>query len=184
MLKSLRSALKNVTAKNVIKGLTRSGEQYNEAITCPKSRNDRPRLLHQTQIPHLKDGTGKELHQLHDVAQQHLRALKALGHEPDESFITSMLELKLDVHTMFEWQCHRNPQTFLTIRNYSASSISVLRPQSLLSQMLPNKLPEVISQQRRILPLSPSVLTRILASVFSARETSIVRMFQIQSHSS
>ena len=58
------------------------------------------------EIPNLNDGTGRELHQLHDTAQQHLRALKALGHEPDGSFITSMLELKLDAHTMFEWQHH------------------------------------------------------------------------------
>lgn len=113
----LRSALKNGTAKNVIEGLTRSGEQYKEAITCLKSRYDRPRLLHQThvhkilEIPHLKDGAGKELRQLHDVAQQHLRALTALGHEPDRSFVTSMLEIKLDAHTMFEWQCHSQEST-------------------------------------------------------------------------
>ena len=113
----LRSALKHGTAKNVIEGLTRSGDQYKEAITCLKSRYDRPRLLHQTHIrkildiPHLKDGTGKELRQLHDVAQQHLRALKALGHEPDGSFVTSMLELKLDAHTMFEWQRHSQEST-------------------------------------------------------------------------
>ena len=34
--------------------------------------------------------------------QQHLRALKAMGQEPSGSFITSMLELKLDTNTMFE----------------------------------------------------------------------------------
>ena len=113
----LRSALRNGTAKSVIEGLTRSGEQYKEAITCLKSHFDRPRLLHQThvrkilEIPNLKDGAGRELRRLHDTAQQHLRALKALGHEPDGTFVTSMLELKLDTQTMFEWQRHSQEST-------------------------------------------------------------------------
>ena len=33
----------------------------------------------------LKDNTGKELHRLHDVLQQHLRALKAMDKEPSAS---------------------------------------------------------------------------------------------------
>jgi hypothetical protein len=40
------------------------------------------------------------------MVQQHLRALKAMGYEPSGSFITAMLELKLDAGTMFEWQRH------------------------------------------------------------------------------
>ena len=55
-------------------------------------------------IPPIKEGTGKELRRLHDVAQQHLRALKAMKQEPSGSFITSLLELKLDASTTFEWQ--------------------------------------------------------------------------------
>ena len=108
----LRHALKSGIAKSVIEGLSRSGEHYTEAIACLKSRYDRPRLIHQAHVrkiletPSLKDGNGKELRRLHDAAQQHLRALKALGHEPSGSFITSLLELKLDVNTMFEWQRH------------------------------------------------------------------------------
>ena len=74
----LRSALKIGTAKNIIDGLTRSGEQYKEAITCLKSRSDRPCLLHLThvrrilEIPNLKDGSGRELRRLQDTTQQHL----------------------------------------------------------------------------------------------------------------
>ena len=89
-----------------------SGDNYSEAIECLQSRFDRPHLIHQTHVcmiseaPALKDGTGKELHRLHDTAQQHLRALKAMGHEPPGPFITSLLELKLDTNTMFEWQRH------------------------------------------------------------------------------
>ena len=52
----------------------------------------------------LRDGTGKELRRLHDVIQQHLRDLKAIEYKPSGSFITSILELKLDTNTMFEWQ--------------------------------------------------------------------------------
>jgi len=69
-------------------------------------------LCHQAHVrmivdaPALKDGSGKELRRLHDVVQQHLRALKSLGHDPPGSFITSLLELKLDTTTMFEWRRH------------------------------------------------------------------------------
>ena len=69
-------------------------------------------MVHQTHVrriveaPSLRDGTGKELRTLHDTVVQHLRALKALGHEPSKEFITSLLELKLDSVTMFEWQRH------------------------------------------------------------------------------
>ena len=58
-----------------------------------------------------RDGNGKELRRLHDVVQQHLRALKAMEYEPSGHFITSALELKLDVDTMFEWQKHSQSST-------------------------------------------------------------------------
>ncbi len=38
------------------------------------------------------------------MVQQHIRALKAMGHEPPGPFVTSVLELKLDQNIMFEWQ--------------------------------------------------------------------------------
>ena len=108
----LRHALKAGSAKSVIEGLSRSGDHYAEAVSCLQARYDRPRLIHQAhvkkilEIPNLRDGNGKELRRLHDTALQHLRALRSLGHEPSGAFITSMLELKLDVNTMFEWQRH------------------------------------------------------------------------------
>ena len=113
----LQQAVKNGSAKSVIEGLSRTGENYKEAIDCLKSRFNRPRLLHRAHVrkiveaPPLKDGSGKELRQLHDTVQQHLRALKAMSSEPDESFITSVIELKLDVGTMFEWQRHSQDKT-------------------------------------------------------------------------
>ena len=113
----MQQAIKNGSAKPVFKGLSHSGENYNEAIDCLKSHFNRPRLLHHAQVrkiveaTSLKDGSGKELRRLHDTVQQHLRALKAMGSEPDESFITSVIELKLDVDTMFEWQRHSQDKT-------------------------------------------------------------------------
>jgi hypothetical protein len=108
----LRHSLKDGAAKSTVEGLSRSGDQYAEAITCLKARYNRPKLIHQAHvkkivdIPSLKDGSGKELRRLHDTAQQHIRALKELGNEPDGPFITSFLQLKLDPTTLFEWQKH------------------------------------------------------------------------------
>ena len=108
----LQQSLKDGSAKNVIEGLSRSGDNYEEAIQCLKTQYDRPRLIHQGHVKTileatpLKDGTGKELRKLRDTVQQHLRALKSMGHDPSGPFITSTLELKLDQNTMFEWQKH------------------------------------------------------------------------------
>ena len=85
-------------------------------MECLIARFDRPRLLHQTHIrmlldaPPVRDGSGRELRKLHDVSQQHICALKAMGQEPSPSFITSLIELKLDPTTMFEWQHHTQNQ--------------------------------------------------------------------------
>ena len=106
----LQQAVKNGSAKSVIEGLSRSRESYKEAIDCLKTRFNHPHLLHHAHVrkiveaPSLKDGSGKELRRLHDTIQQHLRALKAIDAEPDESLVTSVIELKLNVETMFEWQ--------------------------------------------------------------------------------
>ena len=53
----------------------------------------------------------KELRKLHDNLQQHVRALKTLGCDLRGTFITSMIELKLDVDTLFEWQKHSQRKT-------------------------------------------------------------------------
>ena len=74
----LQNALKGGSAKQVVEGLSRSGEYYTEAIKSLQSRYDRPRLIHQTHVrmileaPSLKEGSGKELRRLHDTVQQHL----------------------------------------------------------------------------------------------------------------
>jgi hypothetical protein len=119
----LQTALKSGSAKATIEGLSRTGEHYTEAIECLKSRYDRPRLIHQAHVkqildtPSLKEGSGKELRRLHDTIQQHLRALKSMEYEPSAPFITSVIELKLDPLTMFEWQ--RDSQTHSDVPHYN-----------------------------------------------------------------
>ena len=108
----LRQSLKDGLARSVIEGLSGSGTDYAEAIACLKKRYEKPRLLHQAhvrviaEVPGPKEGNGKELCRLHDVCSQHLRALKAMGYDPSGPFVTSLIEMKLDWSTMFEWQKH------------------------------------------------------------------------------
>ena len=118
----LRHSLKDGSAKNVIEGLSHSGNQYKKAIDSLKARYDRPRIIHQThvrriyEIPSLRDNSGKELRRFHNTVQQHLRALKAMKEDPTGSFITALLELKFDKDTMFEWQ--KASQDAKTIPHY------------------------------------------------------------------
>ena len=113
----LQNSIKDGSAKNAIDGLSQGGEHYAEAIACLKSRFDRPRLIHQThvrtilEVPPMREGNAKELRHLHDIVTQHLRALKSMAYDPSGPFITSMLELKLDATTLFEWQRHTQSQT-------------------------------------------------------------------------
>ena len=106
----LKHALKDGRVKTVVEGLSGSGENYKEAVDTLRKRYDRPRLIHQAHVraivdaPSLKDSNGRELRRLHDAVSQHLRALKTMDCEPSGSFVTSLLELKLDTTTMFEWQ--------------------------------------------------------------------------------
>ena len=132
----LQHSLKDGTVKNVIEGLSRSGEYYAEAIEYLQSRYVRPRLIHQMHVhmileaPSLKDGSGKELRRLNDTVQQHLRALKEMAYEPSGPFITSVLELKLDVNTTFEWQKHSQDAINMPhFKGFSSSSISVRKHQ-------------------------------------------------------
>jgi hypothetical protein len=106
----LKHAVKDGSAKYAVEGLSNSGDQYSEAVDCLKEQYNRPHLIHQAHIraileaPALKCGSGRELRVLHDTINQHLRALKSMDSDPSGRFITSMLELKLDPATMFEWQ--------------------------------------------------------------------------------
>ena len=113
----LQHSLKGGSAKSVIEGLSGTGEHYNKAIECLRARYDQPRLIHQSHVkailetPSLQDGSGKHLRRLHDTLLQHLRALDAADCEPLSRFITSIIQLKLDPNTLFEWQKHTQTAT-------------------------------------------------------------------------
>ena len=57
------------------------------------------------EAPLLKDGNGKELRCVHDILVQHLQVLKVMDYEPGP-FVTSLIEMRLDQATAFEWQRH------------------------------------------------------------------------------
>ena len=107
----LRRPLKVGPASQAIDGLSQSVNQYEEAITdfalCDPMILDAP-----------SESNGKNLRHLHDVANQPLRALAATKQGIIESFLTSMLEMKLDLATMFEWQ--RHSQDSKDVPHYSA----------------------------------------------------------------
>ena len=113
----LRHVVKDGSAKRVIEGLSCTGDDYTEAVECLENRYNRPRLIHQTHVkrildlPPLKQDSGKELLHLHDTVQQHIHALKCMGYEPSRPFVTSVLELKLDTGTKFEWKKHTSSST-------------------------------------------------------------------------
>ena len=139
----MRHSLKDGTAKDTIEGLSRSGDHYVEAVKCLEARYNCPKLIHQAhvkkiaEIPALKDGSRMELRRLHDTALQHIRALKTMGHEPDGTFITSFLQLKLDQTTLFEWQKHDQASTdvshygnLLDFLNLRAQASETLTPET------------------------------------------------------
>ena len=98
---SSKPCIRSGSARTVIEGLSLSVINTVKPC-CLKQRYDRPRLLHKAHVrtimdtPSLKDGSRKELHRLHYMLQQHLRALTTMKYESDPSFITSLIEIKLD----------------------------------------------------------------------------------------
>ena len=105
----LRDALKDGPARHVVSGLMQTSESYIEAVRCLQERYDRPRILHQAHVRKiqeaipLKTGSGQELRRLHDLLRQHTRALKALGQDTLEEYLTAAIELKLDEDTRLKW---------------------------------------------------------------------------------
>ena len=93
----LRQAVNGSPAAQVIKGLSHTGDQYKEAVTCLKNRYDQPRAVHEAYVkviveyPKLKEGSGKELQKLHDVMLQNIRALDTMGYSTDPKFMTSLI---------------------------------------------------------------------------------------------
>ena len=145
-LTCLKHAVKDGSAKYAVEGLSNSGDQYSEAVDCLKEQYNRPHLIHQAHIraileaPAFKCGSGRELRVLHDTINQHLRALKSMDSDPSGRFITSMLDLKLDPATMFEWQ--KCSQDSVEVPHYS----SFLEFLNLRAQAAESTLPETKHQ--------------------------------------
>ena len=99
-------------ANKVIQGLSQSAGTYLEAVKCLQQRYDRLRSIHQKHVktiieaPTVKTGTGKELRQLHDLVSQHLRSLRTANRDTLDTFMSSLIEMKLDQATKFVWQQH------------------------------------------------------------------------------
>jgi len=93
----LQNAIKDKTANSLIAGLTKSSDHYDElSMSATKHTTDHVKIhcthvSHIVEAPPLKDGSGKKIRARHDVVIQHL---KAMGHEPSQAFITSLLEMK------------------------------------------------------------------------------------------
>ena len=51
----LQQAIKDGSARNAIEGLSHSGDNYEEAVECLKSRYDRPRLIQRTHVQLILD---------------------------------------------------------------------------------------------------------------------------------
>ena len=77
----LRDTLKGGPAERVIEGLAQTSDMYKEAKSYLQSRYNRPRLIHQAHVramleaTPLKNGSGKEICRVHDIANQHIRVL-------------------------------------------------------------------------------------------------------------
>ena len=104
--------LKDGPARHVSESLTHDAKCYKEAIDSLQKCHDQLRVIHRAHTrailhaPSLKDANCKELRRLHDVAKQHLRALRVMKYETFASFVTSILDLNINHTTMFEWQWH------------------------------------------------------------------------------
>ena len=93
----LRDAPKDGPARHTVEGLSQDVNYYKEAIGCFQKCFHWPRLIHQVHVRaiyealSLRDGNGREVRRLHDVAAIHLRALKVMDYEPSGPFGTSIL---------------------------------------------------------------------------------------------
>ena len=80
--------------KDVIDGLSGSGDNYKDAVEYLCERYDKIGLIHRKHVcsiveaPSLKKGSGRELRRLHDVLSRHLRALTA--RDPYGPFVTAL----------------------------------------------------------------------------------------------
>ena len=77
-------------------------------------RYDLPRLTHREHVcniihaPALKAQNGRELRKLYDICNQHIRSIKAFDAYDVDTFLTIVMELKLDEVTKLTWMEYSN----------------------------------------------------------------------------
>jgi hypothetical protein len=108
----------------------------------------------------------------------------AMGHEPPGHFLTSLLVLKLDVDTTFEWQKHTQGsrdtpecQELLDFVNLRAQALEASLPESGRKSLKP---------PRKKLGSKPvdSFATEVSLNPCVDRQTSIVHVHEVQSFTS
>ena len=120
----LRHALKGGLTNQAIERLSQSADQYEEANGCLKWRYARSCLRHWAHVRAildallLKKAMARIIRRPYNVANQHLQVLVATKQDITETITISMLELKLNQATMFEWQ--RHSQDSNDVLQYSA----------------------------------------------------------------
>ena len=112
----LCQSLKQGSAFAVIKGLSLTGEHYEEAISCLLQKYDRPRLLHLNHVKAFETlassmaqastNTGK----VYEQALSHWRALKLLKTESLSTFLTGLFELHMTSEYRNEWRKEFNEE--------------------------------------------------------------------------
>ena len=106
----LRQAVGGGPAAQVIEGLSHTGIQYEEAITCLQVRYDQPWSVHEAYVkaiiefPKFKEGSVRGTHKLHETMLQNLHVFATMDYVPDPHFFTSLIQLKLDSATSSAWR--------------------------------------------------------------------------------
>ena len=106
----LQDVLKHSQARFMIHGLTRTSENYEEAIKSLKEQYNWPRLVQEEHIRSIvdvvpvKNVRDKELRRLYDAATQHYRALKAAKSDSFDKVLTVILQQKLDEKMWLKWE--------------------------------------------------------------------------------
>ena len=83
---------------------------YDDAIECLLNRYDWSHLIHQAHVHAIMDvlssreGNKKGIRSLRDVLLQHCRALEAIDKDNFETLLMGIIEFKLDLTTMKDWQ--------------------------------------------------------------------------------
>ena len=96
--------MKDSPAKHVIEGLLRMARSYADAIGCLQERYDRPQLVHQAHVRTIVEASSlkSENGPYEGTSDYEYNSL--------ETFVSSIIELKLARSFMFAWQNHSKDQ--------------------------------------------------------------------------